>query len=291
MHCDRTFISRASRLAFVVLLACNSQAMAQNQDEANTAHPNRWNIVYEAGTAPFGVGIRIHVTITKGEVIFEGRKGASFSISAPNITAVSSNLTSEHTATRAQAAAWGGLAQFSPYTLLFLPFGIPVMAATYPIKSKYAYFSLLWSEKNTNQEVQFRLDRKDYEPFLTELQKSTGKEWKNLESEWKQLKDALSSGTGRQTELRLERRVRVGIVDIRPGLYQLVVLTRGPNEGEAYLFANHGVKVEQLISSAQVKIANASEDNQTEAVILRQDEDGVNRISSIRIDGQVVRFP
>jgi len=95
-------------------------------------------------------------------------------------------------------AAWGGLAQFNPYTLMFLPLGIPVMAATYPIKSKYAYISILWSEKGADEELQFRLDRKDYESFLTQLRKSTGKAWKNLESEWETLKQALATGTSRQ---------------------------------------------------------------------------------------------
>ena len=115
------------------------------------------------------LGSHVSIAIAKDQLILAGNKGASFSIPASAITAISSNLTSEHTVTRSQMAAWGGLAQFSPYTLMFLPFGIPVMAATYPMKSKYAYISVLWSEKGTDQEVQFRLDRKDYDPFLKQL--------------------------------------------------------------------------------------------------------------------------
>jgi hypothetical protein len=188
-------------------------------------------------------------------------------------------------------AAWGGLAQFSPYTLMFLPFGIPVMAATYPIKSKYAYISVLWSEKGADEEVQFRLDRKDYEPFLTQLRKSTGKEWKNLEGEWERLRQALATGTGRQTPLRLDRKVRMGKVDVKPGPYQLIVLTDARNQGEAYLFSNNEVNVEHLISTSHVDIAESSEHRQAEGVSFKQDDNGVSRISEIRASGRVLRFP
>lgn len=291
MRRNANLIFRGSGLAFVVFLAWSSQTMAQYGPDASTTQQNRWNTVYQAGAAPFGVGSRIHVTITEGKVTFEGNKGASFSIPTSNITAVSANLTSEHTAMRTQAAAWGGLVQFSPYTLLFLPFGVPVMAATYPIKSKYAYFSILWSEEATDEELQFRLDRKDYEPFVTELRKSTGKEWKNVESEWKRLKQALASGAGQQTTVRLNRKVRVGKVDVRPGLYELVVLPGSSSQGEAYLFSNHDVNVEHLISSGQVEIANSATVSQEAEVSFKQDDHGITRISEIHLAGQLLRFP
>jgi len=188
-------------------------------------------------------------------------------------------------------AAWGGLAQFNPYTLMFLPLGIPVMAATYPIKSKYAYISILWSEKGADEELQFRLDRKDYESFLTQLRKSTGKAWKNLESEWERLKQALATGTSRQISLRLDRKVRMGKVDVKPGPYQLIVLTNEPNQGEAYLFSNNEVNVEHLISAGHVEIAKSSEGGQAEGVSFKQDDNGVSRISEIRTSGQMLRFP
>jgi len=283
--------SRATRVALVTLLAGSVYATAQHSPDAGSALQDRWTAVYLAGAAPFGLGSRVQVTIAEDQLVFAGKKGAQFSIPASTVTALSSNLTSEHTVTRNQMAAWGGLAQFSPYTLMFLPFGIPVMAATYPIKSKYAYISVLWSEKGADQEVQFRLDRKDYEPFLTQLRKSTGKEWKNLEDEWEKLKQALATGTDHQTPLRLDRKIRMGKVDVKPGPYQLIVLTQAPNQGEAYLFSNNAVDVEHLISTSHVEIAESAEGGQAEGVSFKQDDNGVNRISEIRTSGQVLRFP
>jgi hypothetical protein len=291
MQSKHDMLARATRVVLATLLAGSVYARAQHAPNASSAQQSRWNAVYQAGAALFGLGSRVQVTIDKDQLVFAGKKGAQFSIPASTITALSSNLTSEHTVARSQMAAWGGLAQFSPYTLMFLPFGIPVMAATYPIKSKYAYVSVLWSEKGADEEVQFRLDRKDYEPFLTQLRKSTGKEWKNLESDWERLKQALATGTGRQTPVRLDRKVRVGNVDVKPGSYQLIVLTEAPSQGEAYLFPNNEVNVEHLMSTSQVEIAETSEDGQAEGVSFKQDDNGVSRISEIRASGRVLRFP
>ena len=282
---------RATRVALVTLLAGSVYATPQHAPDAGSALQDRWKAVYLAGAAPFGLGSRVQVTIAEDQVVFAGKKGLQFSIPASTVTALSSNLTSEHTVTRNQMAAWGGLAQFSPYTLIFLPFGIPVMAATYPIKSKYAYISVLWSEKGADEEVQFRLDRKDYEPFLTQMRKSTGKEWKNLEGEWEKLKQALATGPGYHTALRLDRKVRVGKVDVKPGPYQLVILTEASNQGQAYLFSSNEVNIEHLISTSDIEIAESSEDSQPEAVSFKQDDNGVSRIGEIRTAGRVIRFP
>lgn len=291
MPSNDNMLSRASKVALVTLLAGSVYATAQHAPDVGSAQQGRWKAVYLAGAASFGLGSRVQVTIAEDQLVFAGKKGAQFSIPASTVTALSSNLTSEHTVTRNQMAAWGGLAQFSPYMLMFLPVGIPVMAATYPMKSKYAYISVLWSQKGADEEVQFRLDRKDYEPFLTRLRKSTGKEWRNLEGEWERLRQALANGTAHQAPLRLDRKVRIGQVDVRPGPYQLIVLIESSNQGQAYLFSNKEVDVEHLISTSHIEMAESSEGSQPEEVRFKQDDNGVNRISEIRTSGQVLRFP
>jgi hypothetical protein len=290
---NRNSISWRPGLIFAVLLTqgFGAMAMPQSGPDANSFEQTQWKAVYQAGVAPFGLDSRISVTIVNGSMVFEGKKGGTFSIPARTITAVSSNLTSEHTATRNQVQAWGGLAQLSPYTLLFLPFGLPVMAATYPVKSRYAYISILWSEENTDEEVRLRLDRKDYKPFLEELQKATGREWKNLETEWEKLQQALAGSTGYRTALRLDRKVRVGAVDLKAGLYQLVLSTREADHGEAYLFPNNEINIEHLLATALVDILPSSTDAQAAAVTYKEKGKGVSRISEIRIAGQVLRFP
>jgi hypothetical protein len=288
---NHNLLSRAATVTVLTLLAGSVYAMAQHEPAGDSAQQGRWHAVYQAGAAPLGLGSHVQVALAKDQLILAGKKGAPFSIPASAITAISSNFTAEHTVTRSQVAAWGGLAQFNPYTLLFLPFGIPVMAATYPIKSRYAYISVLWSEKGTDQEVQFRLDRKDYDPFMKQLQKSTGKEWKNLESDWEKLKQALAAGTDHPIPLRLDRKVRMGSVEVKPGSYQLIILVGAANQGDGYLFPSDQVKIEHLISTSRVEIAATSDEIQTNGVIYKQDDSGVSRISEVRTSGQLLRFP
>lgn len=283
-------LPRTPRVALFAFLAASVYAIPQQAPAPESAQPAHWRAIYQAGAAPLALGSHLNIAIAKDQLILAG-KGAPFSIPVAAITAISSNLTSEHTVTRSQMAAWGGLAQFSPYTLMFLPFGIPIMAATYPIKSKYAYISVLWSEKGTDQEVQFRLDRKDYDPFLKQLQKSTGKEWKNLESEWERLRQTLAGGNDHPIPLRLDRTVRMANVEVKPGTYQLIVLRLPANHGEAYLFPSDQLNIEHLLSTSRVEIAPSSDNRQAQVVTFKQDESGLSRISEIRITGQVLRFP
>jgi len=282
-------IFRAARAVLVGAVFASVSAMARQEPDASSPPQSRWTAVYQAGAGPFRYGTRVQVIIAKNQLDFVGKKGSRFSIPAPTISALSSNLASEHTISRNQMIAWGGLAQLSPYTLIFLPFGIPVMAATYPIKSRYVYMSVIWSREGTDEEVQFRLNRKDYEPFLTQLRKSTGKEWKNLENDWERLNQALADGSGRQMPLRLDRKGRFGKVDVKPGQYQLVVLTEAPNQGEAYLFSRNDLNIEHLITTSPVEINVPSD--QVEGVIFKPDDGGVSKISEIRIHGLEFRFP
>jgi|SRR5579859_1569864 len=290
---NRDAIFRRSGLILAVLLTQGFGAMAipQGGSEANSSQQRHWKAVYQAGVAPFGPDSRMTVTISSDSMVFEGKKGRWSSIPVQSITVVSSNLTSEHTATRNQVAAWGALAQFSPYTLLFLPFGAPVMAATYPVKSKYAYISILWSEQNTDQEMRLRLDRKDYSAFLEELQKATGKEWKNLETEWGKLQQAIVANASHKIALQLDRKIRMGSVELKPGLYQLVLLTREIDHGEAYLFPKNEVNIEHLVATALVDIVPASPAIQAAEVRYAENGNGLSRISEIQIADQVLRFP
>jgi len=278
-------LSGIAGVVTLTFMAGGPYAIPQHEPHADSTAQGRWSAVYQAGAAPFDPGIRIEVAIDKDQVILAGKKGAVFSIPASAITTVLSSLTIENPVTRSQAEAWGGLAK----NLMFLPFGGSVVGATYP-KSKYAYISFAWSERETDQEVQFRLDRKDYDPFLKQLQKSTGKEWKNLQSEWERLRQA--AGTDHPIPLRLDRKVRMGRRDVKPGSYQLIVLEGAANQADGYLFPSDQVAAEHLISTCPVEIAAAtSEEAQTNGVIYKQDDSGASRISEVRTSGRLLRFP
>lgn len=253
--------------------------------------PAEWKAVYEAGAAPFVSSGRINVTIADGNLVLAAKKRQPFSVPAHGITAVTSNLTAEHTLARNQVAVWSGLAQFSPYTLLFLPAGLPVLAATYPVKSKYAYISILWTEAGTDEEIHLRLDRKDYQPFLAALQQVTGKEWKNLETEWQRVQHALASNETPKTRLRLDRAVRVGTVDLKAGLYQLVLLQTARDRGEAYFFPNNQLNIEHLAATTLVEILPAPAETQIAALSYKENAQGLSSIAEIGLAQQLLRFP
>ena len=128
-------------------------------------------------------------------------------------------------------------------------------------------------------------------PSYIQLQESTGKEWKNLESDWERLKQALAANTGRQLPLQLDRSVRMGNVEVKPGSYKLIILAEVPNQAKAYLFSSKQVDIEHLISTSRVEIAASSGVGPSEGLIIKKDESDVSRISEIRTSGQVLRFP
>jgi hypothetical protein len=256
-----------------------------------TSHGNQWEMVYEAGVAPLKGQSPVKVTISEDNVILKAKKGSLFSICAANITAVSSNLVSRRTASRNQAAAWVAAVQFSPYMLMALPFGLVGMAATYPIKSHYAYVSILWTEKGTEQEVLLKLSRRDYAPFLAELQKATGKDWKNLDTEWERVQQELKSAGANKISVQLAQKVRIVKSDLKPGAYQLVLLEREANRGELYFFPGNQIDIEHLAAVAVVEIEPLASGIETEQVNFKQDKNGITRISDIRTASRTLRFP
>lgn len=175
--------------------------------------------------------------------------------------------------------------------LMGLPFGLVGMAATYPIKSHYAYVSILWSEKGTEQEVLLKLSRRDYTPFLAELQKATGKEWRNLDTEWEKVQQELKREGANKFSLHLDRKVRIVKSDLKPGAYQLVLLEREANHGELYFFPGNHIDIERLAAVAVVEIDSLASDTKTEPVSYKQDKNGNTTISDIRTASRTFRFP
>jgi hypothetical protein len=253
------------------------------------AEGNRWKAVYQGGPTPFQAETRVMVTITKDSLVLEPKKGLSFTIPAADIRAVSSSLASSHAASRAQAGVWAGAVGLSPYTVLFLPFGLAGMAATYPMKSHYAYINILWNEKGVEQEIVLRLDGRDYTPFVTELQKATGKEWKNLDAEWAKVQQQVPA-EGYTMFVQLDRKVRIAKADLKPGPYQLVLLKREGNQGELYFFSGNRVDIKHLAAVAMIEIATR-DDTRVDPISYKEDESGVTTFSEIRMNNKVLRFP
>jgi hypothetical protein len=252
---------------------------------------NQWKMVYQAGAAPIQKDAEVLVTISRENLVLQAKKGSPFSITPAGITAVSSNLFSRHTASLEQAVLWADLARFNPYTLMFLPFGIAGMAATYPITSRYAYVSILWSDNGTEQEILLKLNRAEYAPFLASLRQATGKEWRNLDTEWEKVRQQLKNEENRKISVHLTNRIRILKSDLKPGDYQLVLLGGDANHGEVYFFPRNQVNVEHLLAVALVEIQPLEGEATADPVSYMQDKNGVAAISAIRTDSKTLRFP
>lgn len=289
---EDSFSSRFAHLltmAALVAISAVSPAFSVRPPQ-ESPHGNQWKMVYEAGVAPLKGQSPVMVTISDENLVLQPKKGSLFSISAANITAVSSNLVSRRTASSNQAVAWAYAVASSPQMLMGLPFGLVGMAATYPIKSHYAYVSILWSEKGTEQEVLLKLSRRDYTPFLAELQKATGKEWKNLDTEWEKVQQELKREGANKISVRLDHKVRILKSDLKPGIYQIVLLEREANHGELYFFPGNQIDIEHLAAVAVVQIESLVSDTK-EQVSYKQDKNGITTISDIRTASKTLRFP
>jgi hypothetical protein len=251
-----------------------------------------WTMIYEAGPAPIQIESGLTVTINEENVVLQPKKGSPFAIPVAAITAVSSNLVSRRTASLNQANAWLNAVEFSPYTLMALPFGLGAMAATLPIKSHYAYIGILWKEKGTEQEILLKLSKRDdYTPFLAELQKATGKEWKNLDTEWASVQQELRREGTNKVSFRLDRRVRIVKSSLAPGTYQVVLLEREGSHGELFFFPGNQVNVEHMAAVALVEIISSTNEAGTTRVSYKRDTDGIATISDIQMASKILRFP
>ena len=109
------------------------------------------------------------------------------------------------------------------------------------------------------------------------------------ENGWERLRQAIADESSRQAPLRLDRKARFGKVDVKPGQYQLIILTEAPDRGEAYLFSRNDLNIEHLISTSPVEINVPSD--QVEGLSFKPNDAGVSKISEIRIHGLELRFP
>jgi hypothetical protein len=236
---------------------------------------------YEEGTERVNKGTKMKVSVGRDKIICETGKSAPFSIPVAAVTEISYDIK----ARRRIAEAAGVALVFWPAAPMFVF-----------MKSKKHYVNLLWQEDGIRKEAIFKVGKGEYESFLDELQHVTNKPWKNMiaerkriQKEFKQRQDALEREKKKKMPVEFDRAVRVGEADLKPGLYQLVLLEREGTQSEIYFFAGKDVDTKNIAAGAAVEILEQT--NQVAAVqVIYKDAGQPAAISEIRMPTKTLRF-
>ncbi len=236
------------------VLAPEQFGMAQT---SQAPQPTGWKVRYEAGPWSIPRGTKLTVTCNEERIVGEGKR-ARFSIPVAGMLDVSTNSRARYPMWDAQAKAWTAWATATGgYGLVFFPFGVPLLLAAIGVKSRDYLLDVIWKEGGVEQNVLLAIDKDHYSPFLSELNRVTGKEWKNLDAEWQKIEREIRQEQGNSISLRLDRTVHVAGTELKPGTYQAVFLPRQGNLGELYFFKGHAVDTARIATLTAVTLGFA----------------------------------
>jgi len=270
--------ARKSRLVrcLAIWLAASllSPSLAWSQKPSSTSEGTVWPMKYEVGDFSIKQGTGMQVTVGSATIVCQPDEGRAFAIPAAGVKEITYDVKIRRRLAEAAAVA-------------ILSLGATAVFAA--LKTKKHFVNVVWSEGGSEKEVVFKVGKGEYAGFLADLQRVTGKEWKDLAREREMVQQELKTSTGRKTPVQLDRRVQLTDGVLQPGRYQLVLLERPANRGEAYFFAGDDVNVKKIAASAVVEIHLETTPNVGAQVEYRE-EGAVTRIAQIRLRDKTLRF-
>jgi hypothetical protein len=240
---------------------------------AQTPGSKPWKVKYESGTETLTKGVSVTVTVSADTITGQAAKGQSFTIPVSGITEVSYD-TVEKKRTKSGAA----LMVASPLA------GLILMGT----KTTRHFVNITSKVDGQEREVSFLVEKGDREAFLAELQRVTNHPWRDLSAERKKTETELDHQKREKTAVQLDRKTRVGDVELKPGLYQIVLLERENNTGELYFFAGKDVKPQKSVANVKVDIVTQPS-TATTAKVSYQETGGVSAISEIQTAAKTFR--
>lgn len=251
---------------------------------------DRWPVRYMAGSKKSAPGAKLELTVSNQ--VITGRKGKNIVLEIPaaDVTQVGYDDSSHNRGWAwLKAAGAGGGAGGSGYGgFVFAPVlvGAAVMA---PFKSKQHFVRLLWVDSGVPSEALFEVGKGDYGAVLLALQNLTGKPWQNLPEARKKLLGEIENAKGRSVPVQLDRTVVLNEAEMKAGSYQLVVLERPENRGEAYFFAGPDVKPEHVTAQAVVEIESSKAEAASSEVAYAH-EMGAETIAMVQLPDRKLVF-
>lgn len=249
-------------------------SLAWSQKPSFTSEGTVWPMKYEVGDFTIKQGTDMQVTVGNTTILCQPEEGRAFAIPVAGVKEISYDVKVRRRLAEAAAVA-------------VLSLGATAVFAA--LKTKKHFVNVVWSEGGSEKEVAFKVGKGEYAAFLADLQRVTGKQWKNLAQEREMVQQELKTNAGKKIPVQLDRRVQLTDGVLQPGRYQLVLLERPANKGEAYFFAGDDVNVKKIAASAVVEILLETLPTTGSQVEYREDG-AATRIAQIRLRDKTLRF-
>ncbi|MFB3153390.1 MAG: VWA domain-containing protein [Candidatus Acidiferrales bacterium] len=184
-----TFRKPANRLLVALLgvgLAAALPVAAERVKQ--TPQGKQWPMKYEDGWGTGSVlrGTKLKVTVGSDCILVGTKQGVTFSIPVTRVIEVAYDIRVRRRGGQ-WAELWVGAARqavlssgdgFSAlFPLLIAGVGGAVLA---PIKTRKHFVHIVWQEEGVEKELRFKVGKGEYAAFLAELERVTGRPWKNL---------------------------------------------------------------------------------------------------------------
>ena len=211
---------------------------------------------YETGTEVIAPDTKMKVTVGPEFIVCESKDGEVFTIPVAGVREVAYDIVAGRRSEN--MLPWGGLAEVAPILLLVL-IAAPVAAA---FKTKQHFVHVVWQEDGDEKEVWFKVGKGEYSDFLLALEQASGLRWRNRAQEREGLEADLREKT-EKFSLRLDRKVWMNGMELKPGSYQAGLIDYGNGQGELYLYRGARLEAKNLKGAALVAVV--SESNQVVA--------------------------
>jgi hypothetical protein len=224
-------------IAIGIVFFPNASLLAQQTFTAGKVR----ELKYESGVFPLKKETKMKVTVGQDQVTFQPKNGQAFAIPCKSIVEVAYDTKSQRRT--AEAAA---LAAASPLGGMIL----------FAMKKTKHYVSIVWEENGVKKDVIFDVPKGERTSLLDELQRATGKPWRDLDSEQKRTIQELETAKNKGISIQLDRQANIGNVSLKAGAYKVVFLDRGNGTGELHFFKGNNVEPKKSLVAAKVESVN-----------------------------------
>ena len=245
-----------------------------------------WEVKYETGTEAVKHGRKMKVTVGSSEIFCRSDKGEIFSVPVSGVATIfyDNTVHNRSVAWMKSGGDWVGLYD-GGLSLLAFGAGAAILA---PFRSKDHFVHITWTQNEIGNVAVFEIGKKDFRAFQDRLSAATGKEWRNLPEEREKLREELEREKDNKVSLYLEQTVRTAGGELKSGLYQLVLLERGKDQGELYFFPGKEVALKKMVAVEPVGIIRESNPVTSAEAIYHREWD-LFRIMEIRLPGITLR--
>ena len=290
-------------LTLVTFLAPFLQAGTSSASQAGGTTPKEWKGRFSEGSVPLKEGTSLKISVRQDEVFFHTKKKGDYSAPLSEISGVLYDNVSHSRAIQSLKSSpllWSGAGHGSESSLLafhpltgLLVYGIltaTMFAVLVPFSSQDHFVHIVWVEDNEPHLLVAEMGKKDYRPFLEDLQTATGKGWTNLPAEREWLKTAIQQEKTNKVDLQLTRSARFQSRVLQPGPYQMVLLNRDQDLTLACLFSGPKVKLDRLALTAPVRVTEGT-DSVEAPVVSYRDNGWKAELERIQVGTRTLDFP